>query len=284
MGVNTKFALLGICLLLLIAAYGWSTKRSVKVADSADRSGDSIAVIGKPQNSAKVPKQGNDSIRHKKKVLLIKNNKYQVVFIGNSIIHTLGEFGGKYKDLKQVWEKYLKPLNALNLGYSGYRTENILWNLKNGELDYKYPPKLIVLLIGTNNADDRHFKTVNTAEEIAEGTEEIVKLIKERLPATKILLLRIFPRGGDLDKGNGKNIFHSSDTCIQTVLKAGLLTQRIADNKTVFWKDINSIFLKANGRIDENKLPDLLHPNKSGAEAWVKSIMPDINKLVTALQ
>lgn len=280
MGVRTKFSIFIICHFLLFAAYGWSIKSPVKVIDSSYRSGGSITVIKEPHNSAIVPKQGNDSLRHKKKMLLIKNNKYMVVFIGNSIIHTLGEFGGKYKELKQIWVKYLKPLNALNLGYSGYRTENILWNLKNGELDYKYPPKLIVLLIGTNNADNRHFKSVNTAEEIAEGTGEIVKLIKERLPATKILLLRIFPRGGDRDKGIGKNIFHSSDTCIETVLKAGLLTKQIADNKTVFWKDINSIFLKANGRVDENKMPDLLHPNKEGAEAWVKFILPDINKLL----
>lgn len=280
MRVRTSYSLTFIFLILLLALYGWSTNHLIKTTNSTNRSNDSIITIAETQNSAMVPKQGNDTIRHKKKVLLIKNNKYQVVFIGNSIIHTLGEFGGKYKELKQVWIKYLKPLNALNLGYSGYRTENILWNLKNGELDYKYPPKLIVLLIGTNNADNRHFKSVNTAEEIAEGTGEIVKLIKERLPATKILLLRIFPRGGDRDKGIGKNIFHSSDTCIETVLKAGLLTKQIADNKTVFWKDINSIFLKANGRVDENKMPDLLHPNNEGAEAWVKYILPDINKLL----
>ena len=233
-----------------------------------------------PINTAIIPKQGNDSIRHIKKTILISKNKYQIVFIGNSIIHTLGEFGGKYKDLKQVWLKHLKPLNALNLGYSGYRTENILWNLKNGELNFKYDPKLIVLLIGTNNADNRRFSSVNTAEEIAEGTRQIVKLIQQELPATKILILRIFPRGGDKERGIGKNVFHSSDTCINTVLKAGILTKALADNKTIFWKDINDVFLKKDGTINETRMPDLLHPNAAGAEAWVTGILPEIKKLL----
>lgn len=241
-------------------------------------SSDSSIVL--PINTAIIPKRGNDSIRHLKKTILISKNKYQLVLIGNSIIHTLGEFGGKYKDLKQVWDKHLKPLNALNLGYSGYRTENILWNLKNGELNFKYDPKLIVLLIGTNNADNRRFKTVNTAEEIAEGTREIVNLIRKKLPDTKILILRIFPRGGDKERGIGKNVFHSSDTCINTVLKAGLLTKALVDNKTIYWKDINDVFLKKDGSINEKRMPDLLHPNAAGAGAWVTGILPEIKKLL----
>jgi lysophospholipase L1-like esterase len=269
-----------ICLLCSCQETGLKNLQADKNALLVHTRENSDTTIVLPINTAIIPKKGTDSIRHLKKTILISKNKYQLVFIGNSIIHTLGEFGGKYKDLKQVWLKHLKPLNALNLGYSGYRTENILWNLKNGELNFKYDPKLIVLLIGTNNADNRRFETVNTAEEIAEGTREIVNLIRQKLPATKILILRIFPRGGDKERGIGKNVFHSSDTCINTVLKTGLLTKALADNKTIFWKDINDVFLKKDGSINEKRMPDLLHPNAAGAEAWVAGILPEIKKLL----
>ena len=88
------------------------------------------------------------SARHNAKVLAIKNNHYDLLLIGDSITHTVGEFGGKYKPFKSVWEKYYAPHNAINLGYNGYRTEQILWNLQNGELDFKASPKVAMILIG----------------------------------------------------------------------------------------------------------------------------------------
>ena len=57
------------------------------------------------------------------------------------------------------------------------------------------------MLIGTNNSDDRNFKKTHTPEEIHRGTKAIVNLIKKNFPEIKILVLRIFPRGGDDEKG-----------------------------------------------------------------------------------
>lgn len=229
---------------------------------------------------ADVPLQGYDTARHKKKLAEIKKNKYDVVLIGNSIIHTLGEFGGKYKPLKAVWDRHFRKRRSLNLGYSGYRTENILWNLQNGELDFRLSPKVILLLIGTNNTDDRRFKTTHTAEEVLTGTKAIVELIKKRHPSSKILIVRIFPRGSDKDKGSGKNIFYSSTTCIKTAEKAGALTKSLSDDKQVFWVDVGKVFLNRDSTINSKLMPDLLHPNAAGAEAWVGAIEPLLSKLL----
>ncbi|NIP92642.1 MAG: lipase, partial [Akkermansiaceae bacterium] len=81
--------------------------------------------------------------------------------------------------LKKVWDRHFAPRKAINLGHNGYRTEQILWNLQNGELDFARSPKVAMILIGTNNSDDRHFEKVHTAEEIFSGTKAIVELIKE---------------------------------------------------------------------------------------------------------
>ena len=137
-----------------------------------------------------------------------------------------------------------------------------------------------MLLIGTNNTDDRNFKTVHTAEQIFKGTKAIVKTIRKRHPETKILLLRIFPRGGDDEKGVSPPAFNSSAKCIETCRQAGELTRRLADEKKIFWLDINHVFLQPNGNINTELMWDLLHPSPNGAEIWVKAIMPTLTKLL----
>ena len=220
------------------------------------------------------------SARHDQKVKEVRSKNYDVVMVGDSITHTLGELGGKYEPMKKVWNKYFLPLNTINLGYNGYRTEQILWNLQNGELEFKKSPKVFILLIGTNNTDDRHFKKVHNAEEIFTGTKAIVTTIQKRHPKTKILVLRIFPRGGDDEKGISPPAFNSSPKCIETCRQAGELTRRLADGKKVFWLDINHVFLQPDGNINTELMWDLLHPSPGGAETWVSAIMPTIEKLL----
>lgn len=220
------------------------------------------------------------STRHTEKVAAVQAGRYDLVLIGDSITHTLGELGGKYEPLNAVWGRHYAPRNAINLGHNGYRTEQILWNLQNGELDFVQSPKVVILLIGTNNSDDRHFPKVHTAEEILAGTKAIVELIKQRHPTTKVLVLRIFPRGGDGEKGVSPPAFNSSAQCIETCRRAGELTAQLADGKQVFWLDVNHVFLRPDGTINTDLMWDLLHPSPAGAEAWAQAIEPTLAQLM----
>ncbi len=103
------------------------------------------------------------SARHAEKVAAVRSGRFDLALIGDSITHTVGELGGKYEPLRAVWDKHFVPRRAINLGHNGQRTENILWNLADGELDFVVSPKVVVVLIGTNNSDDRNFKKVHTA-------------------------------------------------------------------------------------------------------------------------
>lgn len=69
--------------------------------------------------------------------LFIKKGGSAVVFIGDSIVHGLEGIA--------VWrEKFAgAPFHALNLGFSGDRTEHVLWRLDHGELD-GYKAKVVV--------------------------------------------------------------------------------------------------------------------------------------------
>jgi lysophospholipase L1-like esterase len=169
--------------------------------------------------------------RHTQKVEAVRNGHFDVFLIGNSIIQTLGDEEGEWLPLKEVWNKHFAPRNAINLGYSGYRTENILWNLQDGELDQKTSPKVAILLIGTNNLDDQHYKTVHTAEEVLNGTKAIVDLIREKHPLTKIIIMRIFVCGGPGDETSYSRKYNRSAECMEALFKAGELTSTLADNQ-----------------------------------------------------
>lgn len=217
---------------------------------------------------------------HDAKREAIRTNHYDLLLIGDSITQTVGDSGGEWEPLKQVWQRHFAPRNAINLGYSGYRTENILWNLMDGELDQAVSPKVAMLLIGTNNTDDEHYPAVHTAEEVFAGTKAIVDLIRKRHPTTKILVLRIFPCGGAGDTTPYHRKYNRSPRCIEATRRAGELTAKLADDKTVFWLDINHVFLRVDGTIDTNLMPDLIHPNAAGAEAWARAVEPTLARLM----
>lgn len=64
------------------------------------------------------------------------------------------------------------------------------------------------------------------------------------------------------------------------ILSAGLLTSTLADNKHVFWSDVNHVFLRQDGTINTDLMPDLIHPDAEGAEAWVSAIEPLLSELL----
>jgi hypothetical protein len=53
-----------------------------------------------------------------------------------------------------------------------------------------------------------------------------------------------------------------------------------ADNKVVYWLDINDTFLDDNGMLIKELMPDGLHPNEKGFRAWAEAMEPTIEKLL----
>ena len=233
----------------------------------------SIAGAEAPVNTAVVPTpQSGMARRHQEKVTAARDQKHDLLLIGDSITHNLDL--PAYKD---VWNQFFAPRRALNLGYSGGRTENILWNLQNGEMENQ-APKVAVLLIGTNNCDDANYRIVHTPEQIAQGTQAIVRLLREKSPETKILLLRIFPRTnvykkGDVERGSARQRF-------QTNQRASELVARLADGKMVHYLDVNHVFMRLDGTIDRDMMPDQLHPSPKGALAWARAMEPKLSELM----
>jgi beta-glucosidase len=196
--------------------------------------------------------------RHREKLAAIKNRKVDLLMIGDSITQGWEDAG------QAVWREYYAGRNAFNLGFSGDRTEHVLWRLQHGEVE-GISPELAVLMIGTNNTGHRK----DPPGEIAVGIAEILKELRQRLPETEILLLAIFPRGKTPDD----ELRRINDATNEII--AGF-----ADGEQVHFLDVNDQFLKKTGVLPKTIMPDLLHPNESGYRIWAEAMEPAIARLM----
>ena len=182
---------------------------------------------------------------------------HDVLFIGDSITQGWESAG------QNVWEAVYRGRNALNLGFSGDRTQHVLWRLQNGNLKNQQP-KLAILMIGTNNASAK-----DSAEDIAAGNQAIVEQLRKQCPQAKILVLGVFPRGEQPD-----NPAHAIN------VKVNELLAKLADDEHVFYLDIGPQFLTTDGQLTKEIMPDFLHLSAQGYQIWAEAIEPSVAKLL----
>jgi lysophospholipase L1-like esterase len=193
--------------------------------------------------------------RHQEKNARAKAGDVDLLFIGDSITHSWENSG------KDVWTKYYGDRKAANIGFSGDRTQHVLWRLENGNIDNIYP-KLAVIMIGTNNHRD------NSADEIADGISEIIRKLREDRPKMKILLLGIFPRA-DVEPA----------LCTK-LLEVNKQIAKLDSIRKVTYLDISKAFLNDEGILTKEIMPDLLHPQAKGYSIWADEIETAVTKLL----
>ncbi len=197
--------------------------------------------------------------RHEQKLKELEAaQRVDLLWVGDSITHSW-ENGGR-----EVWDQYYAKRNPLNIGFSGDRTEQVLWRFDHGEID-GIAPKLAIVMIGTNNAGHRQDK----AEHTAAGIRAIVDKLRAKLPETKILLLAIFPRGAD-----------ANDALRRLNDATNKIIAEYADDEHIFYRDISGVFLDDDGKLPREIMPDLLHPNPKGYAMWAEAIEPTVKELM----
>lgn len=192
------------------------------------------------------------------KAIFDKGGKIDLLFIGDSITQAWEKEGAA------TWKKYYEPRNGFAIGFGGDRTENVLWRLQHDAVK-GMNPKVTVLMIGTNNAGHRREDPKTTAA----GIKKILEELEQRLPNSKILLLAIFPRDEKPD-GELRLINEEVNKIIQTY----------ADNKRIYFVNINQAFLTPDGILTKEVMPDLLHPHEYGYDLWAKALEPHLQKLL----
>nr|WP_252263836.1 GDSL-type esterase/lipase family protein [Paracidobacterium acidisoli] len=190
--------------------------------------------------------------------------------IGDSITNNYDKSKLPDENFQPTWQQFYAPRKALNLGFSGDTTANVLWRLDHGEVEGLHP-KAAVLLIGTNNTGVGN----ETAEQTEAGIDAVIGDLEDRLPETRILLLGILPSELSASKTE-------RDTAVNRYLATCY-----GDNPRVTYLDIGSIYFK-NGALNtpifyDPRLPwhpKALHPDTEGQHMMAEAIEPTLAKLM----
>lgn len=212
-----------------------------------------------PRHSAidPVPREGRAWLdRYQALNRRVQTDHPDLVFIGDSLTQGWETTG------RRVWAEFYTRRRALNIGIERDATQNLLWRLEHGNVDH-LRPRLAVLLIGTNNTGG------NTPQEIAHGVTEIVRRLRVRLPATRLLVLGIFPQGVDRNHPR-RNVSRA----------ANRLISRLHDGRRVFYLDIGQRFVRGDGTIGTDIMPDLLHLSPAGYRIWAEAMEPTVRRLL----
>jgi prolyl oligopeptidase len=238
-------------------------------AATGDTAGESAAKkVGERKNTAIVPAPRINDKRwvgmHENFVEQAKRGSGDILFLGDSITDAWGGEGHKPTAAgAKVFAREFAPLKTVNFGIGGDRTQHVLWRLQNGELGEHFQPKVVMLMIGTNNSKD------NAAEEIADGVKAVVSSIHQRAPKTKVLLLAVFPRG------------EKRDAIREKLESVNAIISKLDDHgRTVRYLDIGSKFLAADGTLPKSLMPDFLHPNEKGYVIWADAVKGPLMELL----
>ena len=180
----------------------------------------------------------------------------KILMLGDSITHLWDS-----KAAAAARTKYFAPYKIFNLGVGGDRTQDTIQLLTNSGIPELFNPKLVTLMIGTNNS------TRNDYRATVAGIKKILELISGRYPDATILLYAIFPRG----KGND-NAKHLENQKVNAEIV------KFCDGKKIIWVDINKEFLNSDGVLEKSVMYDLLHLAPKGFDIWGKSLQPYFEK------
>lgn len=187
-----------------------------------------------------------------------KKGKIDLYFLGDSITRRWGALD--YPHLLEHWKKTFYGWNAANFGWGGDTTRNILWRIRNGELD-GVNPKVVVLMAGTNNLGR------DSVDWIVEGIRAIVATVQEKAPGAHIILMGITPRGD--------NPVHRATI--------PLINQELAKltGEKVRFLDIGNRFQAIRTGLAARLLEaDRLHLALPGYEVWADALRPHLLELL----
>ena len=213
-----------------------------------------------------VPRLEQDSYdwyaRHHAELELEKKIKPSVVLIGDSITHFWGGKPlGNHQNGPTAWQQVFANLQVINMGFGWDRTQNVLWRLRQGEFE-GITPAWVVLAIGTNNLTGTSNARASTPQEIVDAIATIKNEIHQRSPQSRIVLMAIFPRGG---QPNGPLRAPIQET-------NRLLALRFNSDSSVTYLDIDQQFLASDGSLPVAIMPDGTHPSDAGYKLWANAL------------
>ncbi len=225
----------------------------------------SRAPVSVPADQPSPRLDANSMTAHTELLQKAKAGGIDVYFEGDSITRRWGCSDAAWKEMFQNWTSNFFGWNAADFGWGGDTTQNILWRLKNGELD-GVNPKVIVLLAGTNNLGNASGGDAKVAD-VAKGIEAILDTCRQKAPGAKIIMTAIFPRNDNL-------------AALPLIMKINSNLARLSDGRHVRFLNVNDRLASIDGRLFPGMTVDNLHPSVRGYQVWADGLKPILTELL----
>jgi lysophospholipase L1-like esterase len=222
-----------------------------------------VMLVGKLNRPAgpeggSVPWPGDDPIwrtRHAEFVADSQNGGYDVLCLGDSL--TWG-----WDDHRDVWAERVTPRRTAFHAIGNETTNGLLWRIDHGELD-GLDPKLVVVLIGTNNR-----WVTDDPDDIAGGIAAVVGRLRERLSRAKVLVLGLLPQGRSANDAS-RRVFAE-------------VNRRVAafDGGPVAVRDVGGCLLEPDGSLSDAISPDGTHLTRAGYARLADALGPLVRERV----
>jgi lysophospholipase L1-like esterase len=237
----------------LLLCMGQMTNSSLGASTPA-----TVATNSTPRAATPVPKEKQGwMVQHDQNVALARKGNIDVLFIGDSITRCWSREG------HEIWAAHYVKKQAANFGISGDCTEHVLWRLQHGELE-NIKPKVVVLLIGTNNIGQH-----DSPADIAQAITAIIEEIRQRSPDTRILLLGVLPNHQAANHPNR-----------ETIREINRHLAPLHDGKHVTYLDIGGKLLQPDGSLSTEVTKDFTHLTSRGYEIFAEAIDPTLEALL----
>ena len=165
----------------------------------------------------------------------IKDFNCDIDFVGDSITEGY--------DVKNYYKEY----KVANRGISGDTTDMLLTRMEVSAFNLE--PKIINLMIGTNNLDT----CMNNYEAILQG-------FGEHLPNTKVVVVSILPRRGE-------------DLCTK-IEENNIEIEKLSTKYEYTYVNLYTLFVTDDYKVNESLFKDGLHPNKKGYQLITDNLKP----------
>jgi lysophospholipase L1-like esterase len=211
---------------------------------------------------------GDWRAQHDEIARIAREQPLDLVFLGDSITQSWGDpKRAVAAPGRAAWKAHFGTLRAASFGISGDRTQHVLWRVEQLEFPFG-APRVIVLLIGTNN-----LSAGDSPADVARGIRAIVARIRERWPVSKLVLLGVLPRG------------ESADDPLRSAARAVNLEIRgLGDGRGVYFRDLEQLYIDADGRaLGERLAGDHLHLTSAGYTAWAEGLAPLLRECLPLL-
>lgn len=162
-----------------------------------------------------------------------------------------------------AWRGVFGDTRTLNWGLSGDLTQHLLWRLRHSAVWGE--PAVIVVLIGTNNIG----QSVDSASETADGVAAVINHVVTAYEEARVLLLLLLPRGEA-----------PTDAARQRVRSVNQLLWTRRFDPRVRLLDVGPCFLRSDGTIDAELMPDFLHLSSVGYDVFAAALAFDVADLL----